>query len=77
MKAYFVQTFHFTEVIGRIDDRIDQFEHKNLTRTVKKVQKLETIHIGENQYISSFLLWHSFSIVKSIKNLHKIIGIFK
>ncbi len=77
MKPLFVQTYHFSETIGRIDERIDQFESKNNTRKVVKVQYLGTINIGDNQYISSFLIWNRFSLIKSIKNLHKILGIFR
>jgi hypothetical protein len=77
MKPIFVQTFHFSETIGRIDERISQFEDKNLTKKVVKVQYLGTINIGDNQFISSFLIWSRFSLIKSIKNLHKILGIFR
>jgi hypothetical protein len=77
MKPFFVQTFHFSETIGRIDERISQFEDKNYTKKIVKVQYLGTVNIGDNQFISSFLIWSRFSLIKSIKNLHKILGIFR
>ena len=74
MRTKLLEMYHYSELIAPVDKQIDKFEKENLCYTVEKVIYSGTIDIGQVNYISYFLIIYRFSIIKSIKNLPKIIG---
>lgn len=76
MRLKFIESFHFSIKINKIDDKIKELEDENPTRKVVKVEYMGKIHIGNNEYIINYMLYHRFSFRKTFKNLPKILGCF-
>ena len=76
MKTKLLEMYHYTELIAPVDEQINRFEEQNLTYSVIKVIPIGIIDIGQVNYISYFLIVYRFSLIKTIKNLPKIIGLY-